>query len=135
LPRPAAALRALAALLVALLLLAQGASALHELLVPHRVCAEHGHRVHGDAVLVRSFQASRAGAVPAAIPGSAAEPEAHEHCALPARPQQNGLRLERPSIVELARVVHFSRLPAERTPLCVGPPILLVAPKQSPPRA
>ncbi len=135
LPRPASALRALAAVLVALLLLAQGASALHELLVPHRVCAEHGHRVHGNAASVGSFQVSRAGGLPVAIPGSAAEPEAHEHCALPARPQQTGVCLEHPSIGELARVLHFSRLPVERAPLRAGPPILLVAPKQSPPRA
>lgn len=40
--RPAASLRALAAMIVAVLLVNQTSSALHELLVPHRVCAETG---------------------------------------------------------------------------------------------
>jgi hypothetical protein len=133
LSRFGAALRVLAAALTIVLLSAQGASALHELLVPHRVCAEHGHRVHGSA-LDHASAAPRTGAAPAALPGTA-DSEDHEHCALAARPEQTGLTLQRAPSSELARVADFARRSTERELLRAGPPLLLVAPKQSPPRA
>jgi hypothetical protein len=131
--RPAASLRVLAALLVAALLLAQTSNALHELLVPHRVCAEHGHRVHADEVSERGIGATAPVRGPAADAEGSTEPDHHEHCAPPARPEQARSGPVRAETATLAPIAGKAPAVIARLGAVPGLAILLMAPKQSPP--
>ena len=120
----------LAVLLVALaLVLAQLAGPAHELLVPHRVCAEHGELVEGAAALLTHGPAQPPqGPALSNDEGLAAE---HEHCPLAL------LAKQRPAPSSPSMRVAADAQPA---PACVlaaprVPAIALhrLAPKQSPP--
>jgi hypothetical protein len=131
--RSAVSLRALAAVLVTALLLAHASNALHELLVPHRVCAEHGHRVHANEAPEGAALGTPRVRGPAASPERAAEPVHHEHCAPPARPEGATAPPLRTKIATLAPIVGKAPAATARLAVRAGPSILLIAPKQSPP--
>ena len=131
--RPIASLRVLALALTAALVLTQTSSALHELLVPHRVCAEHGHRIHAGQTASPRVDRPDGSQGPAARSHRAAESDHHEHCAPPARPEPGGLPLLRAVVAMLAPIGQGSAFATTRVVVHAGPAILLVAPKQSPP--
>ena len=131
--RPAASLRVLAAMIVAALLVTQTSSALHELLVPHRVCAEHGHRIHAGEASDWGFDAPARGRGPGVGADLTEESDQHHHCAPPARPEPAALLLQRATDAILAPITGGRALAATRVLVHAGPTILLYAPKQSPP--
>ncbi|MFT3841105.1 MAG: hypothetical protein QM723_29205 [Myxococcaceae bacterium] len=119
-----------ASALVALFVLGQGALFVHQLLVPHQECAEHG----GELIHVSSAGAARvfdaaawlAAPAPAALHG-------HDHClAFTSRRHDAGPALE-PSNVEL-RVEHAAvTVPETRVAVTNRDTLLRLAPKSSPP--
>ena len=131
--RSIASLRWLAATLGAALLLTQLSSALHELLVTHRVCAEHGHRIHASDAAGPNFDRPAGVRGPAAGTSRGADSEHHEHCAAPARPDSAGVQLQRAAVAMLAPIAGKALAAPARVSVVAGPSILLVAPKQSPP--
>jgi hypothetical protein len=126
-------LRWLALALVATLLVTQTSSVLHELLISHRVCAEHGHRIHANGTAERGLDGRASDRGPTAESSSAADSDHHEHCVAPARPEPTGVSLLRAAVATLALIADEELVAPARAAFDAGPSLLLVAPKQSPP--
>jgi hypothetical protein len=131
--RSIASLRWLALTLVAALLVTQMSSVLHELLVSHRVCAEHGHRIHANGTAEPGLDRQVSDRGPAAESSRAADSDHHDHCTAPARPEPTGVSLLRAAVATLAPIADEDRVAPERVTFDAGPSLLLIAPKQSPP--
>lgn len=118
---------------MSLVLLGRFALSAHMLLVPHEIC-EHGQLVHlhhpHHHARVEPSTVDR----PPAVRGAAEEPSGHEHC------DALGIHEVPPT---LAAAVIQTDQAAWRIPLPTAPaaierpavPLLLLAPKQSPPRS
>jgi hypothetical protein len=127
-------IRALAAAVILILAGGQALGALHQLLVPHEICAEHGHFVHGQGEASGSLGSTKGAEKPAI--SSSSGPESHEHhdCCLAARSRD-----ERAVVPVASLTIEVAALAAQQpvaddasTPLS-GRSILSFAPKQSPP--
>jgi hypothetical protein len=126
------ALRAGGGLLAALLALAPASSVLHNLVVRHGTCAEHGEPVDLTAAAAApDADWSHAAATAHLAPGAPAAEHEHEHCAVAAHARENASP-PRPTVTLLSPPA----LATETIPLPVlthGPAPLLLAPKHSPP--
>lgn len=67
-------------MLVAIGVVGNVGAALHQLLVAHKVCAEHGEAVHGDGSRALPDVAADSRAVESALAAEA--PDGHGHCGL-----------------------------------------------------
>lgn len=127
-------IRALAAAVILMLAGGPALGALHQLLTPHRICAEHGHFVHGRGEASGSLASSKGAEKPAV--SSESGPESHEHhdCCLAARSRDERavLLAESPTIEAAALEAQQPHAEGASTALS-GPSILSFAPKQSPP--
>ena len=125
--------RAIAAAVVFVLSGGQALGALHQLLIPHQICAEHGHFVHGsDAAGLPTGAKSAEKTAVSSLPG----PESHEHhdCCLAARSRDERSVLSAQSVtIGSAEPETQELLDAGLSPTPSGRSILLFAPKQSPP--
>ena len=133
LARRRVAFRALATALAVLLLGGQALSALHEIIVPHEVCAEHGERVHGSSHAVASISKH---AQPANSISTSDTPEAHEHdhCTVVIRRvEQLAAPGDHSTFLIAIDSTLASKIGKPRAPRAVGPALLQLAPKQSPP--
>jgi hypothetical protein len=130
--RPLQALRALAAAVTLLLLAGQALATLHQLIVPHQLCAEHGHLVHAKRSSART-PSSEQPLGELAQPG-ARDSDEHAHCSLAVRREERRCVLGNATASVSAPSECSASTPAlERAAPSAGPPLLLLAPKQSPP--
>lgn len=121
---------ALAALLVLML---QGSSGGHLILVEHTRCAEHGDLVHGDGAHHRATaEAADAHGPVLESPLAQGSGDAHEHCVLSAD-RRDALA----AVCEASLFADATRTPepfeARVTDLGSGPERFRLAPKNSPP--
>lgn len=125
-------LKALAALLVVLLVGSQLLAALHQLLVRHEVCAEHGELIH-VAAHVETRSASRSASERSAFVAARAG-HAHDHCAVLASAHE-----KRASVARTDTTIAAAPIAPRVSVLATGAEprggidVLSVAPKQSPP--
>jgi len=129
------ALRAMAAVVVWLAALGHLGGLAHFVLVSHHVCAAHGELTHaGEGEHAHAATSPRGASRidPAATVAPSSE-DAHEHCSMLARRQEQA-SLERPSDAVLAPPAPEARseLRAEVLPKR-GDTLLALAPKTSPP--
>ena len=125
------ALRALAAAVTLSLLGGQALGTLHQLLVPHQLCAEHGHLVHANRPAAKALSRTPKGP---RLETAASDGDEHAHCALAFR------RSEFSSVVRISDGAVVAPPPSSvplsacgLVELSAGPPLLSLAPKQSPP--
>ena len=107
-------------------------NSLHELLVPHEVCAEHGQLVHVSLDEPVSPEHSPDGSVGiSAMPG---EQHSHEHCVLAARSGDDELAAPAAASGELVDAVPEASTVAAWSAATHGSDdVIALAPKQSPP--
>jgi hypothetical protein len=125
------ALRALAAALTLLLLGGQALATLHQLVVPHRLCAEHGHLIHAEKPAARSEYRSTQGPL---VQTGSRDGDEHGHCALAVRRDElrSAVLLSNEACVSPPIIALATKLFARVEP-SAGPPLFELAPKQSPP--
>lgn len=123
--------RALGAVVAALLALGQLASLGHLLLVQHTVCAEHGDMHHGDAV--EAPRASQAAGI-ALEQGSPSSLVEHDHCdgwvRVPQHVAHDSLATAAPALVDAPLAADLGATSAVAAPIA----LLALAPKLAPPR-
>jgi hypothetical protein len=130
--RPPHSTRLSGALAIALLLAASFGGKLHEALVPHSICAEHGEPVELSAA-VSSQTAPDSDAHTPRLVDSKSHATSHQHCELVLLGKTKGLLA--PSIVTVARAASTPRESVRWTSADheTSVPLLLLAPKHSPP--
>ena len=120
-------------LVVGLVLLGRVAFAAHLLLVPHDIC-QHGKLVHLDGHRHLSVEASPSSERSVAVHGSAPSRGSHEHCDMPGI--HEAPHSATPPAVPEGWITWQLALPSPPPATDVSTvPLLLLAPKQSPPRA
>ena len=132
LARRRVAFRALATALAVLLLGGQALSLLHEIIVPHEVCAEHGELVHSSSHALAGVS-RHAQPVNSISASNAPQAHEHDHCTVATRRvEQLAAPLEQ-STYHIAIDSITAGIGEAETASAVGPPLLQLAPKQSPP--
>jgi len=121
------------ALAIALLLVVSFASRLHEALVPHAICVQHGEAIELSPV-VRPQRTPEASALRPRLVDASAEPRArHEHCVIVLLGRAKEMldthgALALPPAGEPQPCAHGGASSAQ-----LAIPLLLLAPKHSPP--
>lgn len=125
--------RSTALLAIALLLPAVLGAGLHEALVPHAICAEHGEPIEVSPGALRE-----AAHLPwesgLRVEAAGAADETHEHCEIALLEGTKGLFDALPSPGAPAIVALRAAQPAPAARAETSIPLVLLAPKHSPPR-
>ena len=129
-----ASMRATSTLLLAAQLVALG----HLLVVRHTICPEHGEAIHsespGDAQTLGSSQEGAA-ADPTLGAGAPTAEHAHDHCLALANPRERFVPLPAPDVMPGPVLVAATLPSLAIVGVTPAVPVLLLAPKNSPPWA
>ncbi len=125
--------RSTALLAIALLLTAVLGARLHEALVPHAICAEHGEPIEVSPGALREAAHRPHESGPRVEAAGEAE-DAHEHCEIALLESAKGLSaaLPAPGAPAIVALRAAESWPVARAETSV--PLVLLAPKHSPPR-
>ena len=105
---------------------------LHDALVEHVVCAEHGGQVEDMPRAMSGARSERVSKVAHAAPDA---PSEHQACEMPPGLLSGVVAVSAPTVLHPVAISFLDPQPPEGVLCRTGPPLLQEAPKLSPPRA
>jgi hypothetical protein len=111
---------------------AQLGAELHEAVVTHVVCAEHGGQIEDVPRLVANGAPS--GSAGEIVYTAPAAPNGHQACEMPPGLASGVVVVSTPAVLHPLPISFLDPQPPEGVPGRTGPPLLQQAPKLSPPR-
>jgi hypothetical protein len=121
------------AVAIALLLVGTFVGKFHEAFVPHRICAEHGEIVEVSGSIAPRHQAAESSAHTPRISDSKSRETSHEHCGLAWFGRIQELLVDAQLAASLPPSQPQVSAPCEAACAHTSVPLLMLAPKQSPP--